>query len=64
MREWDVGKEWKTDEFGRSEHVDRSRMDNEGRRGRRGGERKQRDKAREPVSKDDLDAELDAFLKG
>jgi hypothetical protein len=78
IREWDVGKEWETDEFGRSSfarhdreetRVDEGhgrRRDERGpRRDRRDGGGRKRDgrEARRVVTKEDLDAELDAFLE-
>ncbi|KAG8833857.1 hypothetical protein FRC17_009974, partial [Serendipita sp. 399] len=77
IREWDVGKEWDTDEFGRSRfgqadevvldtHNAGVRRDGSGhRRERRGEQRSGRREAREsrPArTKEELDAELDAFL--
>ncbi|KIM19894.1 hypothetical protein M408DRAFT_331286 [Serendipita vermifera MAFF 305830] len=74
VREWDVGKEWETDEFGRATfakdgtsssnrnqrreqppHRDRDREE--------GGGRRPRGEARPTRTKEDLDAELDAFLQ-
>jgi C-terminal duplication domain of Friend of PRMT1 len=72
VREWDIGKEWETDEFGRStfgkDEGSSSRGDREyggrrdGRTHRRedGGRRRE---ARPALTKEDLDAEMDAFLK-
>lgn len=74
IREWDVGKEWQTDEYGRSsfgknaDDLPTTEDTRETRRGRgdrrgykEGGEHKR--EARPTVTKEDLDAELDAFLQ-
>lgn len=69
VREWDVGKEWHTDEFGRSRYGTMSRdgrKDARGHRrerGERGGERRE-GQGRPSKTKEELDAELDAFLEG
>ncbi|KAG8761424.1 hypothetical protein FRC14_003837 [Serendipita sp. 396] len=76
IREWDIGKEWDTDEFGRSRFGQTddmgsdtrsgSRRDGSGhRRERRGDPRGGKREAREgrpSRTKEELDAELDAFL--
>ena len=72
VREWDVGKEWETDEFGRSTFGKHERSVShaegayggrrEGRTHRRedGGRRRE---GRPRLTKEELDAEMDAFLQ-
>lgn len=67
VREWDIGKEtqkqwerdvYEEDEFGRERPATSGARRS---RGRREGRNRDRGERREPVVKEDLDAELDAY---
>lgn len=72
VREWDIGKEWETDEFGRATFGDSANATaaDDGYGSRRDGRGNRRDRkegaggrdVRPSLTKEELDAELDAFL--